>query len=771
MQTAASEQQFLADDHYEMVERHNWDGAMAIINQDKILQLRVTAKNDTTGLFVSIAKDTLRLSFGTASATQENLFLREKAATTWDGSVITQQFEYDNSEHFTGLGHGYFGRVDSLDLRGQELERNYQRDQEAQAPLIVPFYISSKGYGIFLNSSFRNKFRFGVNKDYSFSIDTGNYAKDGQMDYFVIAGPAIKDVLRRYISLTGHPRLPAKAMFGLALSDKGHPQTSDAEWWKNKVSQHRAAGFPLDHLVHDNRWRASGGERCKSQFAWDQQRYPNPGKFADWANRENLLLTLDFNRCIAPHSKGYDQAAYNIPNSEGMDFSDAAPDLTNAAVRHWWWNIIYHNGIKPLGAIPSLGLWIDEFDQMGPAPDNQILSNGRSFAEMRNYWFMLVSKGLASEGWDKKMGETTRPFIWVRGNTAGAQRYSTLWSGDIQPTYSEMQSQIRGMQAAGLSGFPFWGHDAGGFDASEVKDFDRLYRQWSLAMGSFSPFWKPHGIGPSRWPLDRSPEAQSDFLRFSQLRYQLMPYTYTYAHRASVTGEPIARPMLFNYASSAEAWQQDLQYLWGDHFLVAPNTSASSNQVPVWLPPGAGWYDFWSDKKYRGEQKISYQADIGQLPLFVAAGSIIPMSAAALSIASTAQDILTLHIYTGSKGQFTLYEDDGSSEHYQRGSYATQDFIYDDELRTLKILPVQGTFKKINNLRSYQIIFHGLTDNECLKINNRAINSFASDALASAADNGGSAWLSDNKQKLLKVYIPAATRAQTITLNRDSLCP
>lgn len=773
IQAAAPEKPFLPDNHYEMIERHDWDGTVEINDKNTFLHITLKEKNNTDSIFVDLQKDTMRLSFGS----NNTIFLREKNSTDWTNSLITQQFEYDSNEHFTGLGHDYYGRVDHLDLRGQELERNYQRDHEPQAPLIVPFYISSKGYGVFLNSTFRNKFRFGVNENYSFSIDTGNYAKDGQMDYVVINGPDIKDVLRNYISLTGHPRLPPKAMFGLALSDKGDPKTSDENWWKNKVTQHRNAGFSLDHMVNDNRWRAAGGERCNSKFDWDKNRYPNPRKFEEWATLEHLVLTLDFNRCIAPHTDGYDKTAFNIPNSEGMDFSDAAPDLTNTTVRHWWWNTMYTKGIKPLGNPSTVGLWIDEFDQMGPAPDNQILNNGRSFAEMRNYWFMLIGKGLAAEGWDKNIGEAKRPFIWVRGNTAGAQRYSTLWSGDIQPTYDEMKSQIRGMQAAGLSGFPFWGHDAGGFNASNVKDFDTLYRQWSLAMGSFSPFWKPHGIGPSRWPLDRSPEAQSDFLRYSQLRYQLMPYTYSYAYRAFETGEPIARPMLFNYPTVSEAWKRDLQYLWGDSLLIAPNTndlsitnnkSSTANSVPVWLPPNSVWYDFWNDKKQQGGNEISYTAGIGQLPLFVAAGSIIPMSPVSLSITDTEQDVLEIHIYTGADGKFTLYEDDGISEKYKRGHYATQDFIYNDKFHSLQILPIKGSFKNVNMKRRYQVVFHGLTETEAMTINNRPINSYDKNSIASAAQHSGSMWSDDGNKKLLTIYIPTIKRSTTITLSNTS---
>jgi alpha-glucosidase (family GH31 glycosyl hydrolase) len=716
VQVLAAGEEVLPDNHYQMVERHNWTYKLIKAETTDKLHLSLDGKS---GLYVDIQKSPLRLSFGD----NRGAFLSDKQGTIWDGSIIRQDFASDSTEHFTGLGHGYFGRVNSLDLRGQTLERNYGRAHQRQAPLTVPFYISSKGYGLFLNSSFRNQFRFGAAGVYDFSIDTGNYRKDGQMDFFVISGPAPKDVLRNYVDLTGHARLPAKAMFGIALSDKGHAKVSDANWWQTKTREHAEAGFALDHMVNDNRWRAAGGERCKSKLAWDQERYPSPAEFGRWVNDKALAITLDFNRCIAPNTNGYDTAAFNIPQSGAMEFATAAPDFTNPKVRNWWWNVIFNQGIRPLEKTLPIGLWIDEFDEMGPAPDDQKLSNGRSFAEQRNYWFMLINQALVADGWDKTIGDKVRPFVWVRGNTAGGQRYSTLWSGDIEPSFAEMKNQIRGMQAAGLSGFPFWGHDAGGFDATNIPEaeFELLYRQWGLAMGSFSPFWKPHGMGPSRWPLDRSAEAQADFRKYSDLRYSLMPYTYSYAHEAYSTGAPIARPMLFNYPEQPQAWSRDLQYLWGNELLIAPNTEApraSGNRVSIWLPAGSDWYDYWTDAKLAGNQTITKTAGVSELPIFVNAGAIIPKVEPAQSIDKLDNTKLEIHIYTGADGKFTLYEDDGMTDQYQKGKFATQEIIYSDKERSLTIKPVKGSYTGMEKERRYQVIFHGL-EQGCIKVNDK----------------------------------------------------
>ena len=270
-----------------------------------------------------------------------------------------------------------------------------------QAPLLVPFYLSSLGYGVFLNSTFPNRFELNADGDYSMAIDTHGF--DGQMDYFFIAGPKLVDVLDRYTQLTGRPRLPMKAMFGLQLSDKGHDHhsetPSDEQWWRDKITEHREAGLPLDHVVNDNRWRAAGGKRCESKIEWDEERYPDPAAWKWWLDEQGLVSTLDFNRCIARFSDGW-QAAFNLPPIDNIEFADSAPDLTNADFRDWFWRIFYEKSLDPSLGYPGDALWIDEFDEQGAAPLDIVLANGRSSAEMRNYWFFLIAKALVADGWE-----------------------------------------------------------------------------------------------------------------------------------------------------------------------------------------------------------------------------------------------------------------------------------------------------------------------------------------------------------------------------------
>jgi alpha-glucosidase (family GH31 glycosyl hydrolase) len=271
--------------------------------------------------------------------------------------------------------------------------------------------------------------------------------------------------------------------------------------------------------------------------------------------------------------------------------------------------------------------------------------------------------------------------------------------------YEEMKRQTRAMLAAGISGFPFWAHDAGGF---WKPPSDAMYRQWSLAMGSFSPIWKPHGPG-FRFPWLFSPEAQENARKYGGLRLELLPYTYTFARRAASTGVPIARAMLIQNPTDEESWAADQQYYWGDEILVAPNASDGGNEISVWLPSGV-WYDFWTDAKYRGPETIRYRTLTGVLPLFVKAGAIIPRARPMQSTAFWDKTVLRLDVYPGADGEFALLDDDGISEAWRRGEQTSTRFRYLDATRTLEIGATAGTFSGAPISCTYQVRFHGPTE-------------------------------------------------------------
>ena len=746
---------FFPDNHYDMVERHDVPGTLAVTDGGAHLDLV-----GATGARVHVLKSPIRLQLFRAGSASP--FLIDAGVAFQPGSV-TQRFAIDPAERFAGLGHSYLGRVPKLELTGTEVARNYGTAQGEQAPLIVPFYLSSKGYGVFVNSAFTNRFRFNVAGSYEV------FLAGPELDYFVFFGPDLPSVLAQYVGLTGRPRLPALAMFGLALSDKAHPTLSAAAWWQSKIHDHRAAGWPVDHMVNDNRWRAGGGERCVSRFEWDPGRYPDPAAFRAWMKGEGLVATLDFNRCIANQSAGW-QASFNLPQPGSVEFNTSAPDLSRADVRAWWWNLLWTKTLDPALAYPGDALWIDEFDEMGSAPATQVLGNGRTWGEMRNVWFLQIARALGEDGWDAALGAARRPFTWVRGMTAGGQRYATLWSGDIDPTYAEMKLQLRGMLAAGLGGFPFWGHDAGGFHGNAISavQFDEIYTQWSMAFGSFTPYWKPHGTVHSRWPGDRGADAQRTATVYGDLRYRLLPYTYSFARAASETGMPIARAMILAHADRAEAWQRDLQYLWGSELLVVPNAAPGYNNVDAWLPPGR-WYDFWNDDRLDGDRTIAAWAPPGRVLLYARAGAIIPMAPAASSTAFLRRDVIELHVYDGADGTFTLREDDGTTEAYRTDRRETV-IAFDNRARTVTIRAAVGSYPSAAPTRRYRLVVHGLDAAACASVDGAEVAQLRTEHLAQVLGTGA-AWTQTNLHGTLAVVVPATPVDRDLTITLRSCQP
>ncbi|HSO39191.1 MAG TPA: TIM-barrel domain-containing protein [Labilithrix sp.] len=599
-----------------------------------------------------------------------------------NGSPIVETFVPSAGEHFAGLGHGPYGRVDKLDLRGSVISRN----RALQSSLVVPFYMSSKGYGVFLDSSYANTFSF-LDGAYSLALASG------QMDYFFIAGPTFGEVLERYTLLTGRPRLPPLAAFGLGLSDKiGDALPSDEAFWKETVGRMRKEGYTFDTIVHDNAWR--GGKTAP--WRWDTTRFPDPKEFATWSKQNGVVNQLDFNRADAPLSAGW------LPGLALPGTTDW-PDFSGTAARMWFWQLLKSESFDPALGYPGDFVWLDEFDE--DVTPTGTLANGWDWDENANLYFFQMAQAVG-EGWDATFAGAKRPYIMARGMTAGAQRWSSLWSGDIQNTYGEMKTQIRGMLASGLSGFPYWTHDAGGFFD---KPSDAMYRQWSLAMGSFSPTWKPHGP-PLRFPWLFGQAAQDDMHAYGKLRMELMPYLYTYAALAETTGAPIARAMFFDYQAEPDAWTHDLQYLWGRELLVAPTTDDGGGTVSVWLPPG-DWYAFDDPGKPRehGPKTLEVPAPTGKLALFVKAGAIVPRAIASLGTASWDRERRVVDVHVGAAGRFTLHEDDGLSEAHLKGGRALTPMVY-EELGGLQLTlgPEDGTYANVPAARRYEVRFHGL---------------------------------------------------------------
>ena len=366
IQTVRKNEEFYADKHYLQVERHDWEGSLDVKSSESSLTV---STNSSDGVSISISKTPLRLSFSLKNSSET--LLKEKEGSVWSGNTVTESFVANSDEHFAGLGHPAYGRLGKLDRRGT----SYKVRSGSEGACVVPFYLSSRGYGVFLNTTFTHTVTFCKSNSYSLSIDGEGYG--GRMDYFFIAGPELPKVVDRYTQLTGRPRMPTKSIFGLHLSDKSDAQNNGEAWWKKMITDHRKAGYPLDHQVNDNAWRQSNGQysaQNNSWFAWrTKDRYPDPKAYRAWLDENGMTMTLDLNR----------PGIHMIPswkNEYGIAGKSDCPDFTNPKAIKWLVDLFNNVAFNPSLGTPGDAIWLDEFDY--PDHNHSItMANGKRWAE------------------------------------------------------------------------------------------------------------------------------------------------------------------------------------------------------------------------------------------------------------------------------------------------------------------------------------------------------------------------------------------------------
>ncbi len=260
-------------------------------------------------------------------------------------------------------------------------------------------------------------------------------------------------------------------------------------------------------------------------------------------------------------------------------------------------------------------------------------------------------------------------FLLCRSGAPGMQRFgASTWSGDINNDFPTLEAQVPLGLNTGLSGVPYWGTDVGGF-FHPVPETGELYARW-FQFGAFTPIFRSHGwVWREHTPWAHGPEVEAICRLYAELRYRLLPYTYTLAWQAHALGLPLMRPLVLNYPDDPKTWTLDHEYLWGDDLLVAPVTREGATAWPVYLPQGE-WFDFWTGERHLGPGGVTLTAPLERLPLLVRAGAILPLGPVVQHTGERPLDELTLQIYPLGTSRFGLYEDDGRTNAYRRGAYA-----------------------------------------------------------------------------------------------------
>ncbi len=541
----------------------------------------------------------------------------------------------------------------------------------------IPFLMSSNGYGLFVHSSYPMVFRMGSESTITYSI----HINHTQLDMFLIYGPEYRDILKRYSQLTGFAPMPPKWSFGFWISRAGFRSRSEVE---GIISEIRRRGFPCD-VLHLDPWWMGEGPWCS--YEWDRENFPNPKEMMAGLRAQGVRTSLWINPYMPLGSSLYDEAkkrGYLIkkhngeisPVMEAFSGEDlGAVDFTNPAAVEWW-----QSKLEPL---LDMGVAVFKTDFGEQAPVDAVYHDGRSGLEMHNIYPLLYNR-TAFELSKKKFG---RGLVWGRSAYAGSQRYPVQWGGDSYSTLDQLSCQVRAMLGYGLSGVPFCSHDIGGFDYSPhffdetyVVDFKESYDQsmqdkypkdgevyirW-LQVGVFSSHIRAHGKQP-REPWTYGEQVEVIARKFLKLRYQLLPYIYNQAQVSCQTGLPMVRPMLLDFQDDTTTQRLDLQYMFGENFLVAP-VFTSDSRVQVYLPKGK-WVEYWTKETITGPTWLSLTAPLDILPLWVRAGAIIPYGPDQDYVDQKLLDPLTVEIYAPSeKGEISIVDEneDRIEINYQR---------------------------------------------------------------------------------------------------------
>jgi alpha-D-xyloside xylohydrolase len=580
-------------------------------------------------------------------------------------------------EHYYGMGQNQESRG-SLDLRGRVIDCQHWYDAPAGEQVCVPFLVSSKGYGVIWDNPSQTRLSAAIRGHTSLQSTVGE-----RVSFFLVVGDTPEQLYSAYARVTGRTPIPPKAAFGLIQSKARYDSQKEI---LRVAHTYHDKGYPLDVMVVD--W-----------FYWTRmgQLDINPAEFPDpdGMNRELHDLGLHSIISIWPRfetSSRYfnelDAKGFLLKDKEGKaidglpfrsDRAGALIDETNPEARKWFWehardNILSHGFDYP---------WLDETEP-DLVPDGAFYSIG-SGERYHNVFPLLHVEGVADgmRVWKPKQ----RVLILSRAAYLGSQRTGALfWSSDIDPTWEALQRQIPTGLNMTASGVAYWGNDIAGWqwlpqsgggvkaplvDPGEAAaslggyhDYPELLTRW-FEYGVFMPTLRLHGNHPNTEIWAYGKEAEAIMARYDRLRYQLIPYIYSQARKTYDTGAPFMRPLWMDFPNDPKVADLGTEYMFGPAMLVAPVTEQGQTEKDVYLPAG-DWYDFWTNEKLAGGRWVKAAAPIDRIPVFVRAGSILPIGADIQSTA-THQAIRELRVYPGKDGVFALYDDDGVSYDYEKG--------------------------------------------------------------------------------------------------------
>ena len=443
--------------------------------------------------------------------------------------------------------------------------------------------------------------------------------------------------------------------------------------------------------------------------------YPDPKAMIDELHRRDVHLMISVWPFFEKGSATYDEMdklGYFIDRTiVGTDYhpvGTALYDAFNPAARKYYWNLMN----KALFQIGVDAWWFDTTEPETEAREDSILvrnkvavGSGARYANM----YPLMTSAAAYQG-QRAASSDKRVFILSRSAFAGSQRNAvTAWSGDVNSDFASFRRQIPAGLNYSLSGLPYWTTDIGGFVSGNPNDpaYRELFIRW-FQYGAFCPVFRVHGTRTTNqnelWSYGA--DAQKILTSFDRLRYELMPYIYSVAWKTTSEGYTPMRPLVMDFRTDTRAQNIGDQFLFGPSILVSPVTEPAAVTRHLYLPQ-AQWFDFWTGKTLEGGNAIDAPAPLERIPLYVRAGSIVPMGPDVEYAAEKPADPIELRVYRGASGSFALYEDENDNYDYEKGVHALIPLQWDQAAGTLTIGDRQGGFPGMLASRTFRVVFVG----------------------------------------------------------------
>jgi alpha-glucosidase len=532
----------------------------------------------------------------------------------------------------------------------------------------IPFFMSTKGYGIFFHNSYPTTWDMGASNAnaYQFSAD------GGELDYYFIYGPGFPGLLMQYTTLTGKSPLLPKFALGLHVGTYsggtwGYEQNTSDQYVIALARKLREMGIPADLLWLDSTWRIFGktGGKGATSFEWRET-------FKDPAAMFDSLYAMHFGMVGLHLRPRFDNGnrlqlldsaqklKYTYP--EGNYAGEFVNFFDSNAV-NWWWQ----HGVMRVASIGAKFLKTDEGSAFGALANESDKTGpqGKEIPSLHNLFPIAYAKG-PYEKFQQYNG--IRGLNHTREGYAGIQRYPFIFAGDWPSEWQYFQPVITAGLNIGLSGVGYWSHCMGGFEHNADPE---LYIRW-VQFGMLSPVAMVFGMDHPGYkePWNYGADALRNFKKYDSLRYTLLPYLYSNSYNNYRTGMPLMRALVLHYQHDENVYNITDQYLLGDNLMVCPVTTKGAQTRTLYLPRG-NWFNFWTGKPIAGGRYYNVVTPLDSLPLFVKAGSIIPTQPVMNYVGEKMVNEMTLDIYPDTTTEFVLYEDDGKSLAYQQGEYAT----------------------------------------------------------------------------------------------------